>query len=129
MAVPVIRSLWPRVYRWATWVLIGLFGFLAVAHVVLTALFYVGVVDQGHGFFFSYEWPGWSISVLDALAAVLLWIAYRRGTDQPWLGLGLTLAGSIIIFGRAAWMVFAPVLAAIAIGGSVGRIVANTSRP
>ena len=58
MAVPVIlRSLWPRLYHRATWLLIGLFGFLAMAHVVLTVLFYVGAVDQGHGFFFSYEWP------------------------------------------------------------------------
>ena len=97
--------------------------FFAVAHVVLTVLFYVGLHDQGHGFFLSFQWPAWLITVVDALAAVLLWWGYRRGVDQPWLGLALTVAGSMLMLGRATWTIFVPVLVVITIGGAGRRVV------
>jgi hypothetical protein len=118
------RSVWSRVYGISTWILIGLFALLAVSHVVMTVLFYVGVVDQGFGYIFGFEWPSWLITLLDGLAAVMLWFAYRRGAEAPWLGLVLTLAASVIMWGRAEWMVFVPVLIVITIAGSLGRMIA-----
>ena len=115
---------WSEVYRVSTGVLIVLFGLLTAIHVVITVLFYLGVWDQGVGYIFSFEWPAWLITVVDGTAAVVLWFGYRRGAEAPWLGLVLTVAASVIMWGRAAWMVFVPVLIAITIGGSVGRIVA-----
>ncbi len=116
-------SVWSRVYGASSWILIGLFALLAVIHVAMTVLFYVGVVDQGFGYIYDFEWPSWLITLLDGLAAVMLWYAYRRGAEAPWLGLVLTLAASVIVWGRAAWMVFVPVLIMITIAGSVGRII------
>lgn len=95
----------------------------------MTVLFYVGVVDQGFGSIFDFEWPSWLITLLDGLAAIMLWFAYRRGTEAPWLGLVLTLAASVIVWGRAAWMVFVPVLMMITIAGSVSRIIATRRTP
>jgi len=74
------RSVWSRVYGVATWILIILFLLLATIHVVMTVLFYVGVLDQGFGYIFSFEWPAWLITLLDGSAAVMLWFAYRRGS-------------------------------------------------
>jgi cytochrome bd-type quinol oxidase subunit 2 len=118
------RSLWSRVYATATWALIVLFGLLAAVHVVLTILFYAGVHDQGFGYFFSSEWPAWLITVLDGAAAAMLWFGYRRGVEAPWQGFLLTLGASVLMFGRAAWMVFVPVLIVVTIAGSLGRSVA-----
>ncbi len=101
----------------------GLFALLAVSHVAMAVLFYVGVVDQGFGSMFDFEWPAWLITVLEGLAAVMLWFAYRRGAQAPWLGFVLTVAASVILWGRASWMVFVPVLMVITIAGSVVRII------
>jgi hypothetical protein len=117
------RSVWSRVYGVSNWILIGLFALLAMIHVVMTVLFYVGVLDQGFGYMFDFEWPAWLITLLDGSVAVMLWFAYRRGAEAPWLGLVLTVAASVIMWGRAAWMVFVPVLMVITIAGSVGRII------
>ena len=123
------RSVWSRVYGVSTWILIVLFALLAVIHVAMTVLYYVGVVDQGFGYIFSFEWPSWLITLLDGLAAAMLWFAYRRGAEALWLGLVLTLAASVIMWGRAEWMVFVPVLLMITIAGSVGRIIAARRTP
>jgi hypothetical protein len=117
------------VYGVSSWVLIGLFALLAVSHVVMTVLFYIGVVDQGFGYIYDFEWPSWLITVLDGLAAVMLWFAYRRAAEAPWLGLVLTLAASVIMWGRAEWMVFVPVLIVVTIAGSVGRIITARRTP
>ena len=93
------RSVWSMVYGVSSWVLIGLFALLALIHVVMTVLFYVGVVDQGFGSMFDFQWPSWLITVLDGLAAVMLWFANRRGAEAPWLSLVLTLAASVIVCG------------------------------
>ena len=122
-AIDDVKQSLPIVYAAANWVLIGLFGLLAVAHVVLTVLFYVGVHDQGVGYIYSSEWPSWLITVADASASVMLWLGYRRGVSAPWLGLVLTAGASVIMWGRADWMVFVPVLIVITIVGSVTRIV------
>jgi len=118
----VAESLWTA-YAVANWVLIGLFGVLTVAHVVLTVLFYLGVHDQGFGYIFGVEWPSWLITIGDASAAVMLWLGYKRGVEAPWLGLLLTAVAAVIMWGRADWMVFVPVLIVISIVGSVVRIL------
>jgi len=119
------RSVWSRVYAIATWTLIVLFTILAVVHLVLTVLFYTGVWDTGVGYVLDYEWPAWLITIIDGLAAFLLWSGYRRGSSNPWLGLTLTSLASVIMLARALWMVFVPVLVVLAISGSIGRIVAS----
>jgi hypothetical protein len=48
---------------------------MAVVHVFLTVLFYLGVWDTGVGYFLDYDWPAWLIAVLDGAAAFLLWAA------------------------------------------------------
>lgn len=111
----------------ASWILIGLFAFLAAAHVVLTLLYYTGVHDTGVGYVFEWEWPAWLITIIDATVAWLLWFAYRRGTEKPIQGLIATIAAAIMALARAAWMVFVPVLLVVAIAGSVLRIM--KSRP
>jgi hypothetical protein len=116
---------WSRIYAIATWALIVLFVFMAIAHVVLTVLFYLGIHDQGFGYVASYEWPAWLVTILDASAAVLLWIGYRRGADAPWIGLMLTVLASVIMLSRALWMVFVPVFVLVTISGSVGRIATS----
>ena len=118
------RGVWSKLHAAATWVLIVLFGLLAVIHVVLTVLFYVGVHEQGVGYIFSFEWPAWLITVVDASAALLLWFGYRRGVEAPWMGLVMTIGASVIMWGRAAWMVFVPFLVVATVAGSLGRIVA-----
>jgi hypothetical protein len=117
------RSVWLRVYGVSNWILMGLFALLATTHVVMTVLFYVGVVDQGFGSMFDFKWPAWLITLLEGSVAVMLWFAYRRGVEAPWLGLGLTVTASVIVWGRASWMVFVPVLMVITIAGSVVRIM------
>ncbi len=119
----VRRTVWSRVYAISTWTLIVYFGLMTVAHVVLTVLFYLGVLDQGFGYIFSFQWPAWLITLLDGSAAALLWFGYRRGDETPWLGLVLTVTASVIMWGRADWTLFVPVLIVITIGGAVGRIV------
>lgn len=116
-------SWWSRVHRVASWTLIGLFTFMAAAHVVLTVLFYTGVHDQGVGYVFDWEWPTWLITIIDGAVAWLLWFAYRRCTDRATLGLVLTLGASIMALARAAWMVFVPILLLVIIAMSVRRLV------
>jgi len=107
----------------ASWILIGLFVFMSIAHVVLTVLFYTGVHDTGVGYMFDWEWPAWLITIIDATVAWLLWFAYRRCTDRPLLGLIATVAAATMALARAAWMVFVPLLLVVAIAASVIRIL------
>jgi len=122
-------SWWSRTYGVASWILIGLFAFLAAAHVVLTLLYYTGVHDTGVGYIFEWEWPAWLITIIDATVAWLLWFAYRRGTEKPILGLIGTIAAAVMAMARAAWMVFVPVLLVVAIAGSVLRIMRSRPAP
>ena len=91
-----------RIYSVGSWVLIALLAFQAVAHLVLTVLFYTGAHDQGYGFFLDFRWPSWLITVLDVGAATSLWWVYRRGRDQPTVSLVLTAAACAYIAGRMA---------------------------
>lgn len=116
------RSVWSRVFSISTWALIVYFALMAVAHVVLTILFYVGVWDTGVGYFLDYDWPAWLIALLDGLAAYLLWTGYRRGFASPRLGLILTLVASLLMVGRALWFVIVPVLVVLTIWGSIRRV-------
>lgn len=120
---------WSRVYGAASWILIGLFAFMAVAHVVLTVLFYTGVHDTGVGYVFDWEWPAWLIVIIDGTVAWLFWFAYRRCTDRTTLGLILTVVASIMALARAAWMVFVPVLLVVVIVASVVRLVRGRAAP
>ncbi|MGI9647184.1 MAG: hypothetical protein ACR2OI_01560 [Acidimicrobiia bacterium] len=116
----------------STWILVGLFALLAVAHVVLTVLFYLGIHDQGFGFVFGWEWPAWLITIMDGSAAWMFWYAYRRCEENPWLGVTMTLVASTIAVSRALWMVFAPVLVLVVIAVSISRVVKGqplASRP
>lgn len=99
------------------------FGLMAVAHVVLAVLFYLGVWDTGVGYFLDYDWPAWLIALLDGSAAYLLWVAYRRGAARPLFGLGLTVTASVIMVGRALWFVIIPLMVVVTISGSIGRVV------
>jgi hypothetical protein len=96
---------------------------MAVVHVVLTVLFYLGVWDTGVGYFLDYDWPAWLIALLDGSAAYLLWVGYRRGVSNPWLGLTLTVIASVIMVGRALWFVIIPIMVVLTISGSIGRVV------
>ena len=98
---------------------------MAIAHVVLTVLFYLGYWDQGFGYVLSYEWPAWLITIIDASAAVLLWLGYRKGAEAPWIGLMATVLASVIMLGRAVWMVFVPVFVLVTVAGSIGRIMTS----
>jgi hypothetical protein len=111
------------VYAISTWILIAYFALMAVIHLVLTVLFYLGIWDTGVGYVLDYDVPAWLITILDGSAAYLLWMGYRRGIDHAWLGLGLTLVASVIMVGRALWFVTIPVLVALTISGSIHRIV------
>lgn len=84
-----------RMYSVGSWVLIVPLAFQAVAHLVLTVLFYAGGHDQGFGFFLDFRWPPWLITVLDAGAATSLWWVYRRGRDQRTVSLVLTAAACV----------------------------------
>lgn len=99
------------------------FVLLAIAHLVLTVLFYLGVWDTGVGYVLDYDWPAWAITILDGAAAFMLWTGYRRGWDSPWIGLALTAVASVIMVARALWMVLVPILVVISIVGSIGRII------
>ena len=90
---------------------------------MLTVLFFTGVHATGVGYIFGWEWPAWIIIIIDATVAWLLWFAYRRCTQEPWLGRVVTIAAAIMAVARAAWMVFVPILLVIAIAGSITRIV------
>lgn len=116
-------SVWSRVYGVSTWVLVGLFTLLAIAHVVLTVLFYLGIHDTGVGFVFDWEWPAWLITIMDGSAAWMFWYAHRRCEENRWLGLATTLVASAIAVARALWMVFVPALVVVTVAGSIGRIV------
>ena len=115
-------TVWPRVYAISTWTLIAYFALMATIHVVLTVLFNIGIWDIGVGYVFDYDVPAWLIAVLDGSAAYLLWSAYRRGADSPWLGLSLTLVASVIMVARALWFVIIPVLVVLTISGSIRRV-------
>lgn len=117
--------MWSRIYAIATWILIALFTFMAIAHLVLTVLFYLGVWDTGFGYFLDYEWPAWSITIIDGSVAFLFWFAYRRGAESPSLGLLVTVIASVLALARAAWMVFVPLSALATIAGSIYRIAAS----
>jgi hypothetical protein len=110
-----------RMYSVGSWVLIVLLAFQAVAHLVLTALFYAGVHDQGYGYFLDFRWPSWLITVLDVCAATSLWWVYRRGRDQRTLSLVLTAASCAYIAGRMAWTIVVPVLSLIVLVGAIMR--------
>lgn len=115
-------------YAIATWTLIVMFTLFAVAHLVLTVLFYIGAWDTGVGYVLDYEWPASLITIIDGAAAFLLWSGYRRGSSSPWLGLVLTSVASVLMMARALWMVLVPVSVVLTIAGSIGRILA-TRRP
>lgn len=102
---------------------------MACAHVVLTVLFYTGVRDTGVGYVFDWEWPAWLITLMDASVAALFWFGYRRGTDRPVLGLTSTTVAAVTALARAAWMILVPILVAIAVAGSVSRVVRNRVEP
>jgi hypothetical protein len=121
----IARPSWSRIYTIATWTLIVVFTLLAVAHLVLTVLFYIGVWDTGVGYLLDYEWPAWLITIIDAVAAFLLWSGYRRGSSSPWVGLVLTSVASVLMLARALWMVLVPVSVVLTIAGSIGRILAS----
>lgn len=116
------RTVWSRAYAVSTWTLIAYFSAMAAVHLVLTVLFYLGVWDTGVGYVLDFDVPAWLITILDGAAASLLWAAYRNGTANPWLGLGLTLAASVIMIGRALWFVVIPLMVAVTIAGSIRRI-------
>ena len=100
---------------------------MAVIHLILTVLFYLGVWDTGVGYVLDSEFPAWLITILDGAAALMLWVAYRRGADNPPLGLSLTLAASVIMLARALWFVLIPLLTAVTIAGSIHRITTQHS--
>ena len=114
-----------RAFKVATWTLIGLFVLLAAAHLVLTILFWVFDIGQGYGFFLSFEWPAWLITIADALVALMLRKGYRIGRSQPGVGFALMLGTAPIVVGRTIWMVFPLVLLGIALIGAVARVVAS----
>lgn len=120
---PPKGTFWSRVYAISTWTLIVYFGLMAVVHVVLTVLFYLGIWDTGVEYFLDYDWPAWLIALLDGSAAYLLWVGYRRGASNPWLGLILTVIASIIMVGRALWFVIIPVAVVLTISGSIRRVI------
>jgi len=111
------------VYHVASWILVGLFTFMAAAHLVLTVLFYTGVHDTGVGYMLNWEWPAWLVTIIDATVAWLLWFSYRHCTDRTTLGLILTVAASVLALARAAWMVFVPILLILVIAMAVIRLV------
>lgn len=110
-----------RMYSVGSWLLIALLTLQAAAHLVLTVLFYVGVHDQGYGFFLNFRWPSWLITVLDVGAATSLWWAYRRGHDRPTVDLVLTAAACAYIAGRMAWTIVIPILSFVVLVGSITR--------
>jgi hypothetical protein len=119
------RPRWRRIYAIATWFLIGLFIFLAAAHLVLTALFFIGVWDTGVGYVLDFEWPAWLITLIDATAAASLWSGYRRGSSQPWLGLVLSSVAAALMVARASWMVLVPIAVVLTVAGSIARVVTS----
>lgn len=114
-----------RAFKVAIWTLIGLFAFLAVVHVVLTVLFWAGGIGQGYGFFLSFEWPAWVVTIADASVAWMLWKGYRIGRAQPGYGFVLILGTTPIVIGRTVWMVFPLVLLVIALIGAGARVIAS----
>ena len=94
---------------------------MAIIHVALTVLFYLGVWDTGVGYFLDFDWPAWLIALLDGTAAYFLWLGYRGGSISPLLGVLLTVTASVIMIGRALWFVVIPVLVVIAMVGSIQR--------
>jgi hypothetical protein len=119
------RTVWSRVDAISTWTLIGYFSLMAIVHLVLTVLFYLGIWDTGVGYVLDYDVPAWLITILDGSAAYLLWMGYRRGIDNAWLGLSLTLVASVVMMARALWFVIIPVLIVLTISGSIHRIVVS----
>jgi hypothetical protein len=94
---------------------------MALIHVVLSFLFYLGVWDTGVGYFLDFDWPAWLIALLDGTAAYFVWLGYRRRSISPLLGLLLTVAASAIMIGRALWFIVIPVLVVITMAGSIQR--------
>jgi hypothetical protein len=87
-------------YSVGSWLLIALLAFQAVAHLVLTVLFYAGAHDQGYGYFLDFRWPSWLITVLDVVAATSLWWVHPdhdlvgcRGADRLACGRSQRLSG------------------------------------
>ena len=121
-------NVWTRIYAVSTWILIAYFGLMALIHVVLTVLFYLGVWDTGVGYFFDFDWPAWLIALLDGTAAYFVWLGYRGRSISPLLGLLLTVAASAIMIGRALWFIVIPVLVVITMAGSIQRF-ARSRKP
>jgi len=113
---------WSSVYALATWALIVFFVFLTGAHLVLTTLFYTGVRDTGVGYVLAWEWPAWLITIMDGLAAWLLWLGYRQGPDAPVKGLVRTSTASLIMLARAVWFVIVPIFVVLTMAGAIGRV-------
>jgi len=113
----------------ALWLLIGLFGFMAAAHVVLTVLFYAGIHDTGVGYVFDWQWPAWLIAIIDGTVAWLPWFADRRCTDT---GRAWTHPhGGCFDHGsrQAAWTAIVPVLLIIVVAKSVLSLVGSRAAP
>lgn len=111
---------WARLQTAARWLLVGLFALMAVAHVVLTVMFWFGAWDTGVGYIASVEAPAWLIALADAGAAVLV----HRGTAPsapPRSGLASTAAGAAIMIARASWMPFVPPAVVVVLIGSIRR--------
>ena len=103
--------------------LVGLFALMGVVHVAMTGLFYVGVLERGVGWAFGTELPVWVITGMDLAAAVLMLGGYRISEHRPGIGLLLTVAASVLMLGRAAWMVFVPVVIVVVLVASVASVV------
>lgn len=101
---------------------------MAAAHLVLTALFFIGVWDTGVGYVLDFEWPAWLITLIDATAAASLWSGYRRGSSRPWPGLMLSSVAAALMVARASWMVLVPIAVVLTIAGSTARVV-TSKRP
>lgn len=115
------RTIWTRIYSVSAWILIAYFGLMAIIHVALAVLFYLGVWDTGVGYFLDFDWPAWLIALLDGTAAYFLWLGYRGRSISPPMGVLLTATASVIMIGRALWFVVIPVLVAITMAGSTQR--------
>jgi hypothetical protein len=64
---------------------------------------------SGVGYVLDSEWPAWLITIIDGVAAFLLWCGYRRGSSSPSLGLVLTSVASELMLALVLWMVLVSV--------------------
>lgn len=101
---------------------------MAVAHLALTVLYFVGVWDTGVGFVLSWEWPAWSITAIDALAVWLLWSAKTSRGATPRRRLTQTVVAGVLVVARAAWFVPVP-LAAFVLVLDAAIVAARPEQP